>query len=202
LILVLDQGVDLVRYARSVIEDNFSREKPDIPDSLRATFSEHLGVFVTLSRHPSHDLRGCIGFPEPTLPLGTAVEKASISAALEDPRFPNVKESELSSLLVEVSVLSKPEIVSVNDPKEYVEKVIVGRDGLIAEKGGYRGLLLPQVPVEWKWDSETFLCHTCQKAGLDQTAWLDEGFKLYSFQAQIFTEESPRGNVVEKKISD
>ncbi|MFH1404107.1 MAG: TIGR00296 family protein [Candidatus Altiarchaeota archaeon] len=198
--LTLDQGVDLVSYARSVIEGNYSGSKPSIPDSLRDVFAEKRGVFVTITRYPGHELRGCIGYPEPTLPLGVAVERASLSAALEDPRFPAVDESEMDSLLLEVSVLTKPEIVKVEDPRQYVEKVVVCRDGLIAEKGWSRGLLLPQVPVEWGWDSEEFLCHTCVKAGLQPTAWLDDGFKLYSFQAQIFSEESPRGTVVEKEI--
>jgi hypothetical protein len=199
MVLTIEQGRDLVNYARSVIEGHFTGFKPIIPESLRGVFAEKRGVFVTL--HEAGELRGCIGYPEPTLPLGVAVERAALSSSLEDPRFPQVKEGELDGIVVEVSVLTKPELVEVKDPKEYVKKVLVGRDGLIAEKGWGRGLLLPQVPVEWGWDSEEFLCHTCTKAGLPPTAWLDKGFKLYSFTAQIFSEESPRGEVVEKKIS-
>lgn len=197
--LSLEQGRDLVRYARAVIEGNFSGEKPMVPASLTEAFREDRGVFVTL--HKGKELRGCIGYPEPTHPLGHAVEHGALSAALEDPRFPSVEEGEMDDILVEVSVLTKPELVEVEEPKDYVGRVCVGRDGLIAEKGFSRGLLLPQVPVEWGWDSETFLCQTCTKAGLAPATWMDDDFKLYSFTAQIFSEESPRGEVVEKKIS-
>jgi len=197
--LTLDQGGDLVKYARAVIEGHYSGGKPDVPASLAEIFKEKRGVFVTL--HKDSELRGCIGFPEPTHPLGAAVESAALSSALEDPRFPPVGKAELDRIVVEVSVLTEPRLVEVKDPREYAEKVKVGCDGLIAEQGWCRGLLLPQVPVEWNWDAEEFLCHTCGKAGLPQTAWLGKGFRLYSFQAQIFSEESPRGKVVEKKIN-
>ncbi len=197
--LTLEQGGDLVKYARAVIEGYFTSGKPEPPGSLREVFAEKRGVFVTL--HKSGGLRGCIGLPEPTHPLGLAVEKAALSAALEDPRFPDVKQDELDDIVVEVSVLTHPKLVEVGDPKEYMENVCVGRDGLIAEKDWARGLLLPQVPGEWGWDSEDFICHTCSKAGLPSTAWLDKGFRLYSFQAQVFSEESPRGEVVEKRLT-
>jgi len=193
-----NQGNDLVTYARAVLEANYGAKKPKIPESLVGVFKEKLGVFVTL--HKRGELRGCIGFPEPTYKLGYAVEHAALSAALEDPRFPEVEAEEMDSIVVEVSVLTKPELMKVADPKEYVKKIVVGRDGLIAELGYSRGLLLPQVPVEWKWDAQEFLLHTCNKAGLPMTAYLDKGFRLYVFQAQIFAEEKPRGNVVEQKI--
>jgi uncharacterized protein (TIGR00296 family) len=119
---------------------------------------------------------------------------------LEDPRFPPVRESELEAIVVEVSVLTKPELIKVNNPKDYVNEVKVGVHGLIAERGYYRGLLLPQVPVEWNWDVEEFLGETCMKAGLSADAWLTPGFKLYRFSAQVFQEKTPRGKVAEKTL--
>ena len=196
--LTSEQGRDLVTYARAVVEGHFSGKKPKEPDSLKSVFAKELGVFVTL--HKRGELRGCIGFPEPTYKLGYAVEHAALSAAFEDPRFPEVEAEEMDGIAVEVSVLTKPELMKVSDPKEYVKKIVVGRDGLIAELGYGRGLLLPQVPVEWKWDAEEFLLHTCNKAGLPMTAYLDKGFRLYAFQAQVFAEEKPRGKVVERSI--
>ncbi|MBU4502657.1 MAG: TIGR00296 family protein, partial [Nanoarchaeota archaeon] len=76
----------------------------------------------------------------------------------------------------------------------------IGRDGLIAEAGFYRGLLLPQVPVEQEWDKETFLSHTCMKAGLMPDAWLDKRTKIYKFQAQVFSEASPNGEIKEREL--
>jgi hypothetical protein len=196
--LALQQGKDIVSYARAVIEGHFSGSKPAIPASLAGIFKENRGVFVTL--HKNNQLRGCIGFPEPVMPLGDAVRQAALAAALEDPRFRQVKDSELNDIVVEVSVLTKPELLAVKDPREYSKKIKVGVDGLIAEKGYFRGLLLPQVPVEWKWDAEEFLNETCMKAGLNADAWLMPGFRLYKFSAQVYSEEKPRGTVVEKKL--
>ncbi|ODS42877.1 MAG: TIGR00296 family protein, partial [Candidatus Altiarchaeales archaeon IMC4] len=92
------------------------------------------------------------------------------------------------------------EIVAVENPRDYLKEIKIGRDGLIAERGPFRGLLLPQVPVEWGWGVEEFLSQTCMKAGLSPTALLDRDTKIYRFSAQIFAEEIPCGNVVEKRI--
>ncbi len=195
------EGTALVRYARSVISSHYSRKTPPAPESLKEFFNEDRGVFVTLETYPEKELRGCIGYPEPIMPLGDAVKDAAVSAATRDPRFPPVRESELDNLIVEVSVLTKPELIKVKKPMEYAKEVVVGRDGLIVEKGYFRGLLLPQVPVEWKWDAEEFLSNTCMKAGLNPDAWLLHATKIYKFSAQIFSETSPAGEVVEKKLS-
>jgi uncharacterized protein (TIGR00296 family) len=199
--LSISQGKDLVKYARCVIEGHYSKSVPRVPGSLEKIFSEDSGVFVTLEEYPKKELRGCIGFPEPIMPLGEAVKQAALAAALEDPRFPPVRESEMKKLVVEVSVLTKPQLMRVTSPKEYAKGITIGVDGLIAEKGYYRGLLLPQVPVEWNWGAEEFLSQTCMKAGLRADAWLTPGIKFYKFSAQIFTEDEPNGMVVEKKLS-
>jgi uncharacterized protein (TIGR00296 family) len=112
----------------------------------------------------------------------------AISAATQDPRFPPVTINELDSIDVEVSVLTKPELINVDKPSEYPGKINVGEDGLIVEMGYYRGLLLPQVPLEWKWDVDEFLSNTCMKAGLLPDCWLKPEVKIYSFKSQIFEE--------------
>ncbi len=199
--LTLDQGKSLVRFARKSIESYFEDSHPTIPDDIR-DLTEERGVFVTLERYPNHDLRGCIGYPEPVMPLIEAIESSARSAAFKDPRFQPVARNELSSLIVEVSVLTKPTLIEVNDPKEYLQEIKVGRDGLVVENGPFRGLLLPQVPVEWKWNAEKFLSQTCVKAGLPQNSWQDQETKIYKFTAQIFSESEPDGVIVEKKIGD
>jgi len=97
-------------------------------------------------------------------------------------------------------VLTPPKQVEVQNPDEYCSEIKVGRDGLIVERNFSKGLLLPQVPVEWKWDEETFLCQCCLKAGLPPDSWLLDGTKVYTFQAIIFEEKSPNGNVTRKEI--
>jgi len=189
-----EEGAAAVRGARRAVEASVQGKRPPRLD-LPASFNRKAGVFVTLTTYPSGDLRGCIGFPEPIFPLAKALPDAAISAALRDPRFPPVRPSELERLLVEVSLLTPPAQVVVSRPKEYPAHVRVGQDGLIIERGGARGLLLPQVAVEYGWDAEEFLAHTCAKAGLLPDAWLQDGTRLYRFQAEIFTEVSPRGEI-------
>ena len=125
---------------------------------------------------------------------------AALSAAAEDPRFPPVKLEELNSIVFEVSVLTPPELVEVEKPTDYPSKIKVGQDGLIMERGYRKGLLLPQVPVELKWNEEEFLCQTAMKAGLPPDSWLLKDSKIYKFQAIIFEEASPKGKIEQKKI--
>jgi len=200
--LSLQQGKSLVKFTREVIESYFSETGAVPPENLRDILSKKRGVFVSLHTFPDHNLRGCIGYTEPVMPLIDAVRGAAISAALKDPRFSPVEKNELKNLIVEVSVLTKPELVEVDDPVKYLEKIKVGRDGLIVESGFFKGLLLPQVPVEWKWNEPEFLSQTCVKAGLPPDAWFGKRVKVYSFTGQVFGEVEPYGEVIEKKFSD
>ena len=158
-------------------------------------FQEDSGAFVTLNTYPGHQLRGCIGYPEPYFPLKDSLIRGA-EGATRDPRFPPLAIDELDNIIVEVSLLSPPQYIKVRDPRQLPENIRVGRHGLIVEKGHFKGLLLPQVPVEYDWDTEKFLAQTCLKAGLFPDAWLDPKTRIYSFTGDVFTEESPRGNVV------
>ena len=198
-VLSLEEGTLLVRTARQTIETYLQEGKtppaPKVPSRLR----ECCGVFVTLTKHG--ELRGCIGHPMPTTPLIDAVIDSAVSSATRDPRFPSVEPEELQEIEVEVSVLSKPEIVRVKHPREYPSSIVIGRDGLIVECEGYAGLLLPQVPVEWGWDAEEFLSHACMKAGLAPDSWLDKNVGVSRFSAQVFSERGPGGEVEERKLA-
>lgn len=94
-----------------------------------------------------------------------------------------------------MSVLTPPEEIKVEDPSEIPVEVEIGVDGLIVSKGSRSGLLLPQVAVEYSWDSEELLCHCCRKAWLPMDAWLESDTKIMKFKSIIFKEESPRGKV-------
>ena len=194
-LLELDDGRRIVEYARGHIESLYGGEKPLVPDDLKDFWTRKRGVFVTLKKHPSGALRGCIGYPEPALPFGLALEEAAESAAKKDPRFPPVIGEELTEIVLEVSVLTPPKLIDVGGSDQLLEEIKVGRDGLIAGKGYLRGLLLPQVPVEQGWSAKEFLEHTCMKAGLNRKDWLDSEVSFESFQAQIFSEKSPGGKV-------
>jgi len=150
---------------------------PGIP-----VLEQERGAFVTLKKRGR--LRGCIGHTAPTKPLYLTVRDVAILAALEDPRFPPVRKSELDQLEYEISVLSP--LHHVRD----VQEIRLGRDGLVVKQGYREGLLLPQVPVEQGWDLKTFLRQTCVKAGLPPNAWRDETTDIFAFTAVVFGEEA------------
>ncbi|MFX1343999.1 MAG: TIGR00296 family protein [Promethearchaeota archaeon] len=202
----LEDGRTLIEFARENIEF-FLKNNRVIPisDSIKVKFNDKFGAFVTLNKYgvSGNPLRGCIGYIEPKYSLYDVVHKVSISSAIEDPRFPSVTLEEMDNIVIELSILTPPELIIVNNSKEYLDKIVIGRDGLIAEKGWRRGLLLPQVPVDHNrnWDVETFLSHTCQKAMLPMNSWKDLDTKIYSFQAILFEEESPRGEITRKYLT-
>jgi len=202
--LSLEEGKLLVRLARNAVEEYLkTRKRIRPPEGLPQKLMQPCGVFVTINSVQSgeKELRGCIGLPYPTTPLVEAVIESAISSATQDPRFYPLTPEELDSVVFEVSVLTPPQLVEVKNPREYPSKIRVGVDGLIIERGFYRGLLLPQVPVEWNWDEEEFLCQCCLKAGLPPDCWLMKGTKVYKFQAIIFEEEKPKGEVRRKILT-
>jgi uncharacterized protein (TIGR00296 family) len=203
--LTLNEGELLVKLARTAVEEYLkNRKRIRVPEGLSQKLMQPCGVFVTINsvEGGEKELRGCIGLPYPTTPLAEAVIESAISSATQDPRFYPLTLSELDHVVFEVSVLTPPQLVEVEKPSEYPSKIKVGVDGLIIERGFYKGLLLPQVPVEWSWDEEEFLCQCCVKAGLPPDCWLMKDTKLYTFQAIIFEEEKPKGEVRRKTLSE
>jgi uncharacterized protein (TIGR00296 family) len=201
----IEDGTMLITFARENIEFYLKNDRRiPIAEEIKNKFNNKYGAFVTLNKHDmlGNPLRGCIGYIEPTYPLYDVVHRVSISSAIEDPRFPPVSIEEMDDIVIELSILTPPELIQVNSPNEYLNKIIIGRDGLIVERGMRRGLLLPQVPVDHDrdWDVETFLNHTCQKAWLPADSWKDLDTKIYCFQAILFEEETPRGEVVRKYL--
>ena len=203
--LSLQEGKLLIILARNAVKTHLETgETVKAPENTPKKLFEHCGVFVTINslKNGNKKLRGCIGYPYPTIPLAEAVIDSAINAATRDPRFYPLSLSELDKVVFEISVLTPPEAVEVENPKEYMAKIKVGEDGLIVEKGFYKGLLLPQVPVEWEWCEEEFLCQCCVKAGLPPDSWLTKGAKIYKFQAIIFEEEMPQGEVKRLRLSE
>ncbi len=174
------QQQSLLRMARSALElgvhglplDSLT-PPPGIP-------LDRCGAFVTL--HRGEHLRGCIGHIEALKPLPQTVCECAVASALYDPRFDPVTPEEVPGLRIEISVLSP--FVEIAP-----EQVEVGVHGLLISRGIRRGLLLPQVAVEWKWDRERFLSETCRKAGLEDDAWR-HGARIQAFTAQVFSEPS------------
>jgi AmmeMemoRadiSam system protein A len=166
----------LLAAARAAVADALAgRPLRTVPTE--GVFARRAGVFVSF--HLDGDLRGCIGHPDGNETLATVVPECAVSAATGDPRFDAVSAAELPRCVIEISVLGP--ITPVGDAAE----IVVGRDGLIAEQGWRRGLLLPQVAVEYGWDRGAFLARTCGKAGLPPDAW-KRGATISRFEAEVF----------------
>ncbi|MDR2892902.1 MAG: AmmeMemoRadiSam system protein A [Deltaproteobacteria bacterium] len=173
----------LLDLAKLSIAKNFKGDysEAELPEPPYERLREPLGAFVTLKKHGQ--LRGCIGRLVDTAPLYLTVSRMALAAAFNDPRFPPLQESEFGELTFDISIMGpitpclKPEAISI------------GRHGLIMKRGQRQGLLLPQVPVEWNWNTTQFLDQTCLKAGLPagswRQAWKAEGTELYWFEAVV-----------------
>lgn len=172
----------LLTLAREAIAAYLGGVPAHVP-ALTGALAQPGGAFVTL--HSRGELRGCIGHIEPTDPIGRAVQQCAVAACSTDPRFPPVTAAELPQIDIEISLLGPLE--SITGPAE----IEIGRHGLVVRRGWARGLLLPQVAVEWHWDADAFLSHTCHKAGLPNDAW-KHGAKIWRFEAEVFGEEVQR----------
>lgn len=171
----------------------------DAPPELTPALAEKRGVFVTILSLSAHDeyaateLRGCIGYLEARLRLVDATIRAAISAATGDPRFPPMVAEELPTVVFEINALSEFQHLEAKNRSQYPKMINIGADGLMIQNGLNRGLLLPGVPVEWKWNEEEFLAECCLKAGLPPDAWLDKKTVISKFQSEIFREIKPSG---------
>lgn len=174
----------LLELAREVIYAVLDKEEPFVQPYKK--FSQHQGCFVTL--YKNKELRGCIGFVEPLHPLYKQIAEAAKAAAFDDTRFAPVRKEELPKITIEISLLSKPQLLTVQDTEDYLKHIVIGRDGLILRGKYGSGLLLPQVAVDHNLTVQQFLNAAAQKAGLGFQAWQDLNNKLYTFQAEIIRE--------------
>ena len=170
-----------LELARKAVVEAVSCQKLPDPIPQEGIFRVRRGVFVTL--HVRGQLQGCIGVTEPSEPLGEAIVRCAVSAALEDPRFAPVKEAQLDEMDIEISLLSPLEPI-------LPEAIEIGRHGLLIVLHAQRGLLLPQVAIEHRLTREQFLEETCRKAGLRREAWKDPETRLFGFTCEVFSETS------------
>jgi AmmeMemoRadiSam system protein A len=170
----------LLRAGRSAMEAAVRNQVPPPHDTADPVLLSHSGAFVTLTI--SGELRGCIGYFEPVYPLVESVTGAAVKAALDDHRFPPVRVEELPRIRLEISVLSR------RIPVNSIDDIVVGRDGLYIEADTARGLLLPQVATEYRWDAERFLFHTFRKCGLPPAQIGAPGIAVFRFIADVFSE--------------
>lgn len=173
-----NQKTQLLDFARNVIIKKLTQEPYITPND--EAFQEERGIFVTLLK--DGDLRGCIGYIRPYKNILESIHDMALAAAFEDPRFPPLQEQELPRIKIEISILSP--MTELKD----TEAIKIGTHGLYLQHPFGSGLLLPQVAEDWGWDKKEFLKEICHKAGLPQGSYLDSAARLFSFDAEIFSE--------------
>jgi uncharacterized protein len=183
---MIDDPNKLVQFVRSILEHELLGKEISYTFFFE-NYNEPSGVFVTLYKNDK--LRGCIGYPLPFLPLWKAIINASKGAAFNDQRFSPVTKEELKDISIEVTVLSKPEVIDVKKPETILEHIKIGETGLLIEKGPFSGLLLPQVAKEYNWDKITYLEQLCFKAGLDNDSWKDKQTTISKFTGIVIKEK-------------
>ena len=190
------EGIDLVKLARTSVE-TFIKNKKIINSNNNS--NKKAGIFVTIYHlnkgNSEKNLRGCIGYVFPSHNIYDSVIAAAINAATEDPRFIAISEKELDEVIFEVSVLTKPSMLQVENTDLSLSKIAIGTHGLILESRYGTGLFLPQVPVEQKWNIREYLTNLCYKAGAPSDAWLLADSKLYTFCSLIFKEKLPNRDI-------
>jgi AmmeMemoRadiSam system protein A len=179
-VLAVDEQRELLRIARATLREHARSGKLPPGKPHRDTLLAPAAVFVTL--HRDADLRGCIGTTTADRPIYRAVQEMAVAAATRDPRFPPVTADEIALIEIEISVLGA--LRAVHGPEE----VVIGRDGVVVDGRGHRGLLLPHVAVESGWDAKAFVERTCQKAGLPRDAWREGDLTISVFPTQVFSE--------------
>lgn len=173
---------ELLRIARIALKEwlRIGRLPPGAPH--RVSLLSEAGAFVSL--HVDGTLRGCVGKTDPETPLYRTVSELAINAATRDARFATLQREEVPRARITISILAPRERVTD------LTRIEPGQHGLVITRGEQRGLLLPQVATENKWDRDTFLSETCRKAGLSPEAWREPGVTIESFTADVFSDPS------------
>ncbi|MGH9927393.1 MAG: TIGR00296 family protein, partial [Nitrososphaeraceae archaeon] len=174
ILFTLKEGQHLVNVARDIVERLFDDRRPSLEPLIETNVKA--GVFVSIHDCSTGEniLRGCVGFPLPRGEFCSSLEEAAIAAATQDPRFSPISKEELGKLIFEVSVLNRPELISVAKPTDYLTMVKIGVDGLMLSWGEHSSLLLPQVALEFNWTVDEFLSNLCHKAGLTPDMWMNK----------------------------
>jgi uncharacterized protein len=194
--MIIEEGIELVRLARTSVE-SYIKNRKIINSTIKS--NKKSGVFVTIyhlnTMNSQKNLRGCIGYMIPLKNIYDSVIAAAINAATKDPRFSAISERELAEVIFEVSVLTKPSLIRVDNSNVSLNRIVIGRDGLLLESAYGSGLFLPQVPVEQKWNIREYLTNLCYKAGAPPDTWLLPDSKLYTFHSIIFREKLPNREI-------
>jgi uncharacterized protein len=194
IVITPEQGIELVKAARAAVLNHFFGK-----DIKLNGLEQKTGLFVTINNYPKLSLRGCMGLIEPTKPLKDAVILISKSAAFADDRFKPLQHNEMDKVVFEVAVIGQPELIRGKMPEDYIRSIQPGKDGIIIDADGHRGLLLPEASSGRNITPEMALNMTCRRAGLLDDTWKQEKCNIYRFKAQIFSEKEPGGEILARQ---
>jgi len=198
------QGTQLVKYIRKTLEEYYREKEPDIKqyvsEDMNELISRGAAIYVTLLKYPSLSFRGSAGHILPIISLGEAVRELTLKAAFRDTRFIPLMKSELRDTVVEFSILKRPVYLKAKSFADYPGQIKIGRDGIAIEKEYTRVMLLPQVAMRRRWNSKQFLSFALLKGKINPMIKQDR-IRVYTFQAQVFREEKPGGNIIEEEFS-
>jgi uncharacterized protein (TIGR00296 family) len=202
--MLQQEGEFLVKLSRNAFVMTLTEvERVPVPPDVPADLWERHGVFVRVARSASipwtkdMEILGCFGYPFPLRELVLATIDSMVACAVRIAASNAFKTSRLDNLLFEVSVLTRPELLTVRKATEYPKRIVLGKDGLIVQRGLASGLILPQVSIEENYDEKDLLSECCLKAGLPSDSWLTlHDIDVYRFQAEIFRETGTNGKVV------
>ena len=186
---------ELIDLGRTAVRKALENKDLTVPEFIKQKYSKKKGVFTTLRTYPENKLRGCMGIFLPVYPLWYAVVYTSILSAFKDPRFGPLKRDEFEKVIWEITLLSEPKEIKTERERIH-EEIEIGKDGLIVEWKEHKGLLLPQVPLEYGWSAKEFLDYTCIKAGLPKGCWKNKDVKVYKFKGEVYAEKEPFGQVI------
>jgi AmmeMemoRadiSam system protein A len=180
--LTRDEQRELLQFARQSIRNGLLGEPPLSSSGVSENLLKPSGAFVTV--RVDRELRGCIGYVEPTFPLADVVADVAVRAATQDLRFEPLSLAALDSSTITISVLAPPTKISS------IDEIQIGVHGLILLKGNHKGLLLPEVASERGWSRGEFLEGVTLKAGLPPGSWKEENAVLFIFTADVFSDEN------------
>lgn len=196
----LKQGRILVRISRDIVTTYLKKGRLKKIIGKRKDAQKKRGVFLTtrivdVEKGVEKPIIS-VGYPFPLRSLYKTVMDSAINTAIRIRLHSLANKFEIEELAFEVSVLTALKLVQVSKPTEYLQKIRIGHDGLMINRGFLGGLLLPQVPLKERWKVEDFLSECCMRTGLTPDSWLTKNVDIYTFQTETFKENEPNGKIV------
>lgn len=205
--LAIEEATFLLKLARETVAESVSNETKEEENAVLQELGKKRGIFVSLREFDKSSKNAgsriiLSGYSLPTFPIVEAVKNASLNISIHILRSSLQELSEfLKNVVFELTILTDPKKIVVEEPIRYPREIEIARDGLIVQRNFYTGVILPQVAIEKRWNAIEFLSECCMEAKLPADAWLEKETSVYKFQTQVYRELEPNGEVIEVRLS-